>query len=451
MNIRHRRLIVACLSAVVVLAQHESAVTASATTTVDASRRDAREQTTPITITHVAVVDVVAGASKPDMTVVIVGNRISYVGPGKEASIPVDARAVDGRGKFLIPGLWDMHVHLGNATEAALPVFVASGVTGVRDMGSPSFETLRRWRVEALSGQRVGPRIVAAGPILDGGAPDPTRLIVRDEAEARRAVDYLAGVGVDFIKVHEHLSRETYFAIADEARRLDIPFAGHVPVGENGYLVSGIEASDAGQKCLEHLFGIPFPFQRSGPLTELLLTLRRNGTWVDPTLTTIWSRAHVNELAAAQDPRLKYVAPALKQFWDGQVRGFSADATVPTKILQWRIADVKELYDAGVPLLAGTDVGFPYVFPGDVHKELELMVGAGLHPSDALRTATINPARYLGREAEMGSVEKGKLADLVLLDANPLEDIRNTRQVRAVVLNGRFFDRAQLDAMLPTF
>jgi Amidohydrolase family len=135
----------------------------------------------------------------------------------------------------LIPGLWDMHVHLGNAAEAALPLLVASGITGVRDMGSPSFEVLRRWRTEALAGLRVGPRIVAAGPILDGGAPDSNRLTVRNEFEARRAVDHLAEVGVDFIKVHEHLSRETYFAIADEARKLNIVFAGHVPTGKEGY------------------------------------------------------------------------------------------------------------------------------------------------------------------------------------------------------------------------
>ena len=411
----------------------------------------AQTQNISTAITHVTLVDVIAGISKPDMTVVITGNRITQIGLTTEIAIPANAHKVDGQGKFLIPGLWDMHIHLGNATEAALTMLVASGITGVRDMGSPRFETLRRWNVEALAGMRIGPRIVAAGPILDDGAPDPTRLIVHNEDEARRAVDYLAETGVDFIKVHEHLDRNTYFAIADEARKLNIPFAGHVPTGENGYLVSGIEASNAGQKCLEHLFGIPFPFQRDTPQSELFATLRKNGTWVDPTLLTIWSRAHVFELAAKQDPRLKHVAPALKQFWDAQVRGFSSNVSVNAKIFEWRAADVKALYDANVPLLAGTDLGFAYVYPGDVGQELELLVRVGLPALDALRTATINPARYLNKEKDLGSVEIGKIADLVLLDGNPLSDIHNVKLVRAVVLNGRFLDHTQLEAMLPTF
>ena len=134
----------------------------------------AQGQATSLAITHVTVVDVISGAVKPDLTVVITGNHIAQIGASSEVSLPATARAIDGRGKFLIPGLWDMHVHLGNATEAALPMLVASGITGVRDMGSPSFETLRRWNVEALAGLRIGPRIVAAGPILDGGAPDST-------------------------------------------------------------------------------------------------------------------------------------------------------------------------------------------------------------------------------------------------------------------------------------
>jgi len=307
-------------------------------------------------ITHVTLVDVIDGKLQSNLTVLIRGNRINAIGPSPNLLIPSNARVVDATGKFLIPGLWDMHVHLGNATEAALPALVASGVTGVRDMGSPSFETLRSWNVEALSGGRVGPRIVAAGPILDGGAPDPTRLIVRTPAEGRRAVDHLAQMGVDFIKVHEHLDRETYFAIADEARKLNIPFAGHVPTGENGYLVSGIEASEAGQKCLEHLFGIPFPFQRDPPKSLLFAAFKANGTWVDPTLVTIWSRAHIHELAGRQDPRLKHVAPALRQFWDDQARSFSPDVSVQMKIFEWRAADVRALYDTGVPLLAGTDL-----------------------------------------------------------------------------------------------
>jgi imidazolonepropionase-like amidohydrolase len=409
-------------------------------------------QTPPTAITHVTVVDVITGGLKPDMTIVVTGNQISQVGPSNDVAVPTNARIVEGRGKFLIPGLWDMHVHLGNATEAALPVLVANGITGVRDMGSPSFETLRHWRIQALKGDRIAPRIVAPGPILTMGPPYFWEMVVHNAEEGRKAVDMLTEEGVDFIKITQSLDRETYFAIADEARKLDIPLVGHLPVNENGmgYKVSGTEASNAGQKCFEHLQGIPFPFEPKDP--DLIPTLLKNGTWIDPTIVTYWSRAHVQELAAAQDdPRLKHIAPGFKQFWDSQLSQYPKDNKISLQVLQWRMEQIAVLFKAGVPLLAGTDLGFAYIYPGDLIKELELFVQAGLPPLDALRTATINPARFLNKDKELGSVDARKLADLVLLDGNPLDAIHNLHLVHAVVLNGRFFDRAQLDAMLPTF
>ena len=403
-------------------------------------------------ITHVSVVDVINGQLLPDVTVVITGNQISTISSANKLSFPAATATVDGRGKFLIPGLWDMHVHLGNATEAALPMLVASGVTGVRDMGSPSFETLRRWRIEALRGERVGPRIVAPGPILTMGPPYFWEKVIHNPDEGRKAVDMLVETGVDFIKITQSLDRDTYFAVADEARKLDIPLVGHLPINDNGlgYKVSGTEASNAGQKCFEHGQGIPLPVEPKDP--DLIPALLKNHTWVDPTIITYWSRAHIQELAAAQDdPRLKHIAPGFKQFWDSQLSGYPKNSNIPLKVFQWRLEQVPMLQKAGVPLLAGTDLGFAYIYPGDVIKELELFVQAGLTPLEALRTATINPARFLNKDTELGSVEERKLADLVLLDGNPLDDIHNLRSVRAVVFNGRFFDRTQLDAMVPTF
>jgi hypothetical protein len=410
------------------------------------------QETRSLAIEHVTVIDVVNGTAKPDMTVLVIGNRIAQVATSAGFVAPAKVLRVNGRGKFLIPGLWDMHVHLGNATEAALPMFVASGITGVRDMGSPSFATLRRWSVEALAGERVGPRIVAAGPILTAGPQYFWQMVVRTAAEGRRAVDMLAEEGVDFIKVTQSLDRDTYFAIADEARRLDLPLAGHVPLNDNGvgYKVSGVEASNAGQKCLEHSLGIPLPIDEQDP--ALVPTLLKNHTWVDPTLITYWARAHVHELAAKQDdPRLTHVSPALKQFWAGQMGDYPKKTDIQLQVFKWRLAQVTELHKAGIQLLAGTDLGFAYIIPGDVKKELEFFVEAGLSPLDALRTATINPAKYLNKENELGSIEEAKIADLVLLDADPLSDIRNLWQVRAVVLNGRLFDREQLDTIAPVF
>jgi hypothetical protein len=215
-----------------------------------ASAEDRDPDAGAIALTGITVIDATGAPPRIGMTLVNRETRITALGPTGRVTVPGGAQIVDGPGKYLIPGLWDMHVHLGDATNAALPLFVAFGVTGVRDMGSQSFETLRRWRVEALAGVRVGPRIVASGPILDGGTYRDNRVLVHNEAEARRAVDSLAAAGVDFIKVHEHLNREAYFAVALEARRLGIPFAGHIPAGDVSLLVTAIEASDAGQKCI---------------------------------------------------------------------------------------------------------------------------------------------------------------------------------------------------------
>ena len=412
-----------------------------------AAALEAQTEAGSIAITHVAVIDVVAGKTNPDMTVIIRDNRIAEIGPADSLKVS-ESRVVDGRGKFLMPGMWDMHVHLGNATEAMLPIFVAYGVTGLRDMGSPSFEMIRQWRVEALAGKRIAPRMVSPGPMLTMLTPFFWQMQVKSPEEARRAVDYLAGIGVDFIKITETFDRPTYFAIADETERMGIPLAGHLPSNDNGigFKVSAIEASNAGQKCFEHGQGIPFPFEPQDP--QIVPTLLRNGTWIDPTLTTYWVQAHMAELMNAKDERLKYIPPSLKQMWDAQTAGGLGNPAIKKQVFQWRMEEMKGLSQAGVPLLAGTDLGHPYVFPGEVTKELELLVQAGLTPAEALRTATINPARYLGREHELGTVERGKFADLDLLDGDPLRDIHNVTQVRAVVLNGKYLDRVHLDELL---
>ena len=408
---------------------------------------------TSFAITHVAVIDVIRGAVEPDRTIVVTGNVISWVGASADLHAPDGVRLIDAHGQFLIPGLWDMHVHLGNATEAALPVLVSQGITGVRDMGSPSYSTLHRWSIEALAGKRIGPRIVACGPILHNGPPYFWGVEARNPDEGRQMVMQLAEEKVDFIKVTSDVDRPTYFAIAESARKLGLPLAGHLPTNENGtgFLVSAIEASNAGQKSLEHAQGIPFSF--ADRELQLIPALLQNATFVVPTITEYWARAHVHELADAadHDPRIKNTAPSLRQFWEAQLKGFGKSNEGQLKIFEWRMAQVPELQKSGVPLLAGTDLGFAYVFPGDLVKELEFFVQAGLSPLQALQTATINPARFLHIDWKLGSVDPGKTADLVLVAANPLEDIRNLHLVRAVVLNGRFLDRGQLDGAVPRF
>jgi len=280
-------------------------------------------------LTHITVIDVIKGITLTNMTVAITDSIISDLGPTGEITIPRKAKVTDCKGKYIIPGLWDMHVHLGNATKSALPLFIVNGVTGIRDMGSRSFDSIGNWRKLISSGQITGPRIISPGPILNGWHPDQDYQIgVNTPEEAVHIVDSLAGIGVDFIKVHASLSKETYYAIAREAARLNLPFAGHIPISDKGVLVSGEEASEAGQRSLEHMLGIPFArdtiksFQHMYPtvesLTHLFSVLVKNGTYVTPTLSVYQVPADYQVISARQDSLLKYISPELISFWSTQ-------------------------------------------------------------------------------------------------------------------------------------
>ena len=433
-----------------------------------------QRQGAAIVLTRVTVVDVAAGdaagALKRDRTVVVEGDRVAAVGEAGRVRIPAGARVIDAAGKYLIPGLWDMHVHLSLATELALPALVANGVTGVRDMGG-DLDQIDGWRRRIAEGRLPGPRIVRAGPVVDGPKPDaPFRLTVTTPAEAREAVAAVKRRGGDFVKVHNGLAREAYFALAVEARRRGLPLVGHVPKE-----VTPGEASRAGQSGIEHTEGLfdnilfsagrggasqsealsrAFAAYRDEEAAELFRQFRRRGTWYDPVLVTYRSFAFRTDLAANPDPRNRYAAPAMKRLWDKYQpvpKSLPAEVVAARKSLFTRLLELVGLMRReGVPLLAGTDAGgIRDVVPGfSLHDELLLLVRAGLTPLEALRAATLNPSRFLRMRDSLGTVGRGKLADLVLLDANPLEDIGNTRRISAVVLNGRLFERAELDAML---
>lgn len=443
-----------------------------------------------LAIAHVTLVDVAAKDARlaliPHQTVIVTGNRITAVGRTGRVKVPVGARVIDAAGKFLIPGLWDMHAHtLGNKRRRVFfPLFVANGVTGVRDTAAfIPLEQVKLIRQEIADGRLLGPRFVTPGPLVDGPKPAfPEGSIgVGDEAEARRVVRLLKEQGADFIKVYNFVPREAYFALADEAKKQGLPLAGHVPLS-----VTAAEASRAGHKSLEHLLGVregsaldeaglrldALRGTMTGGLmrsqvnsvatfdskkaAELFNLFAKNQTWQVPTLTFWHSVSFYDEsrVAYASDPRLKYMYPELLEGWrlespKSEYKGFVEDYAAMKRLFPEQLKIVGEMHRAGVPILAGTDVAVPYVFPGfSLHEELGWFVKAGLTPLAALQTATVNPAKFLGREKELGTVGRGKLADLVLLDANPLTDISNTQKVRAVVANGRFFDRKALDALL---
>ena len=424
----------------------------------------------PIAFTHVNLIDVTGGPTRRDTTVVIAGDRISAVGDTAKLSLPVDAKVVNATGKFLIPGLWDMHVHW--YIRNSLTLFTANGVTSVRQMFGNS--DLLRWRDEIAKGSLLGPRMKVASPIIDGPEPVwPNSIAVKNEEEGRKAVRKVKQWGADFVKVYALLPRDAYFGIADEAKRQGITFVGHVP-----YSLSPSEASDAGQKSIEHLTGIMIECSDketelraevqkvSSPrartrfqammldtydekkATELFARFVKNQTWQCPTLTVLRSKAYLLDEKFRRDGRIKYIPRQMQQRWTLRFANRN-ESDNGKEVFQKELDIVGAMQKAGVPILAGTDTGNPYCFPGfSLHDELALLVIAGLTPVEALRSATLNPAKFFGLEETLGTIEPGKIADLVLLDADPLEDIRNTQRINTVVANGRLFDRKALDKLL---
>ena len=456
----------------------------------------------PLVIKRVTVIDATGKPAQPDMTVVIDRDRIAAVSPWKKAKIPKNAQVVDGTGKFLIPGLWDMHVHgfagLGGfiGAEDSQPaqtylLYLANGVLGVRDMFGPP--NAKEWRAQHASSDKPAPSVFLGSPIVDGPQPTwPGSIAVADEAQGRDAVAQQKERGADFIKVYSLLSRDAYFAIADEARTRGIPFAGHVP-----QRVTAAEASDAGQKSMEHLLQVAEgcsskeeAILAAQPTMEEMAAIRaavnagriptmprippnaddtydeakaqalfarfvKNGTWQCPTLTVIRMRTQLNDPQFVNDSRLKYMTKSVRSGWDpknnGPLRlGMTAEGSAfARRRFSEALLMVGRMHRAGVSILAGSDVMNPYVFPGfSLHDELALLVEAGMPPMAALQAATSNAARFMGQLDRRETIETGKVADLVLLDKDPLADIHNTRSIQAVVLHGRLMPRAALDAML---
>ncbi|HWZ45305.1 MAG TPA: amidohydrolase family protein [Candidatus Saccharimonadales bacterium] len=440
-----------------------------------------KSASTPIVITHATVINPGTSSVRTDQTVVVRGGRITSVAATVGFQPPKNALVIDATGQFLIPGLWDMHVHSAfgdwfpGGRDIILPLFIANGVTGVRDMGG-DIPVLSKWRKEIAAGQIIGPRMVISGPMLDGYLPGgklrfPSSVAVTSTASAVAAVDSLKKQGVDFIKVQSVISRDDYMAAAAEARKQGLPIVGHVPDK-----VRIAEAVAAGQKSIEHLMGLfegcsteedKF-IQGEGNLKMMLTTqdsqrcdaltrlLAQSQTWQVPTLA--WQRGgtFLDQRDLKHQPLDKYV-PAYwrdvtwRRFTDEMMPDLLHDPlALRQEYFARNLQMVGVLHHAGVPFMAGTDAApGVYIMPGfSLHDELANFVEAGLTPMESLQTATSNPAKFLGMEAALGSIDPGKIADLVLLSANPLEDIRNTQKITAVIVHGRLLDRAALDQVL---
>ena len=397
------------------------------------------------TIDNVTIVDVTSGRLEPRKTIVIEGKRITRIQNASRATRA--AATLDGTGMFVIPGLWDMHVHafftndtarFHGTSQVMLPLFIVNGVTGVRDLGSNLEATLGA-RDSIAAHQLIGPRMVVSGPMIDGPTTRYAAAIkVATPDEARAAVRMLKERGVDLIKTQTLIPRDAYFALADEASRIGIPFEGHVPRE-----ITGLEAVTAHQRSFEHMIGV------TDTNTTLIAALAKNHVWQCPTV--------INSVGTArdflEDPGLAFWLKGSVESWrKAAVTKLEAPDTAQRAFddrARRRLALIKKLHDAKIPLLAGTDAPAGYdLVPGtSIHRELQLLVRAGLSPLEALQTATLNPARYFGKTADWGTVAPGKVADLVVLSRNPLQDIRNTLSVVAVVADGRYQSPRELDAV----
>lgn len=440
-----------------------------------------------IVISDVNIVDVTDGEIKPTQTVYIRGNQITKISPADSLRAPDGATVIDGRNKYLIPGLWDMHTHIVS-WDWVPNLLLANGVTGIRVMhGTP--DRLKEIKSQPESFYKRL-EVEYSSPIVDGEKLWEGSIMAQTPEDGRRIVRQQAEAGYDLIKVYHSLDRNTFLAIAEEAKKQKLPFAGHVPIK-----VKVEEAIAAGQRSLEHSSGLieyvmsnrdhfydvmrgdtvdtalvdktgafnwfkwnRFLVDHYQPtrLEELSKLLGRNELWITPTLVNHKALAFANDKNFKEDPRRKYLPTEELEAWES-VEEFPEEFS---RLTNKHYEMLKELYkihmkivgslaEEEAQLLAGTDISMKYLYPGfSLHDELALFVEAGLTPAQALRTATLNAAAYLDRTDELGTVEAGKLANLVLLNKNPLEDIRNIQQIEAVITRGNLLDKKKLDEML---
>ncbi|MFI9817681.1 amidohydrolase family protein [Saccharothrix variisporea] len=440
-----------------------------------------------LALTGVTVIDATGDPPERDATVVVRGDRI--VAAGHDVPVPASAEVLALEGKFVIPGLWDAHVHSFPDERISPPLYLVNGITSVREMsGTP---LLRQWRDRVDRGELLGPRSLVASRIVDGaptiGAP-ATFVEVATEEQARNAVREAGRDGADFVKVYSRLSGDLHRAIADEARRQRMPFAGHCP---DAVPLDTVAAS--GQYSVEHLYSTWYgastreeelrariaglTIERCDFVTwlhevhrlewdavgsysaskaaEVSAALVRHRTRVVPTLVVYGVLDRPDEVVP-DDDRLAYVPAAVVEGWRWALENVVKAGWTPEEaaqrrtLFERRLAFVGELARAGVPVVAGTDAGdLPFVVPGfSLHDELAALVRAGLTPLEALRAATVEPARMLGLDDRLGTVTPGKLADLVVLDADPLADIRNTTRVHTVLTGGRVISPERRTRML---
>ncbi len=415
-------------------------------------------------------------------TVLIENQRITAIGSSAEIEIPADAHVVDASGKFLTPGLSDMIVHT-NGSENDLLVYLANGVTTIRIMGQDPISVLK-WRDQIRAGTRVGPSMWVWWPQFEQndwedefGMERSTRggkVYLHSPEEAEQLVAEMAALGVDGIKAHGVNSSDIYQAILESANEHGLPFDGHAPVDHtfnnvfetrsdawNDFRTMGVPALTHVEELVKMVDLVDMDTRQASDesINQIARDVADDGMWVT---TSIFLFRSIAEQAAdlegllAGMPELEYVHPGVfdGMYWGPDESGANWYTELGARPWYPNYLGAQEkmllaLNESGVPLLSGTDVPMAVIVPGfSLHDELETMADVGLSPYDVLKASTYNPALYLGELDEVGTVEVGKRADLVLLEGNPLENIANTRRIAGTMVRGRYFDRADLDTIL---
>ncbi|GAB5527120.1 MAG: amidohydrolase family protein [Roseivirga sp.] len=439
-----------------------------------------------ILINNTRIVDVKTGRISIDQSIGIRNDTIIFIGDSEAAGSYSAAQSIDATGKYVIPGLWDMHVHFRGGesliaeNKNLLPLFVANGITGVREAGGDMTSEIFKWRAEIQNGQLTGPAIFTSGPKLDG--PRATwagSIPVTTQEDVVQAVDSLENMGIDFIKIYDsRISREAYLWIIEEAERRGITTSGHMP-----FTVMLSEAVNAGLGSVEHLYYIlkgssaeEYAVTQDningkagfwGSMDRLIATydesvaqqtsqsLKDHDVYVVPTMHIGNTLSYLDTDNHEQDEYLQYIGPGIIKTYEGRVRG--AMRASPAAVERRHALNttfrglVPKLNEAGVTLLAGSDTGASnsYVYQGiSLHQEMAALVATGISPLEALKAATISGARFLKVDSYYGSIEEGKSGDLLLLDANPLEDISNTQKIFTLVLDSKVYGKDALDQML---
>ncbi len=448
-------------------------------------------------IEHVTTIDAVQG-KRGDQTVIIKSGKIFRIAPSGEIKLHSDNQIIDGSRKYLIPGLWDAHVHFAFIEELApfmFDLFLVNGVTSVRDTGG-RIDFVKKWKDAALADPLRAPRVMIAGPLIDGlpnvyDGSTPFRPAlsqgVADNDAAVALVNRLDSMEVDFLKAYEMLTPSQFRAITQRARELNLKVTGHVPLS-----MDVISASNAGLNSMEHLRNLEISIAENAQklwdqrlqmlqqgkemdggdlrsdihqaqriyainhrdesrIDTVLSVLAKNQTWQIPTLSINTVRAERLFLDQSRQETFKYLPPAMEKEWlDGTQSVAQQPVSDSARIFaDWSLEMTKRIQDEGIPLMTGTDCPIFFLMPGySLHDEFMLLAKAGLSPMEILSASTYNPAKYFEMGHELGLIKAGYWADLVLLDEDPLSDIENTRKIQAVFKQGKYYSRSDLDAIL---